>query len=240
MSNLHPGRPKTHDYTLTDFAMKLSDLQAEHKLSTEQVINSLKDKDGNPIDMERQVYDSYKSGKRLPQSKHFPEIIRAFADLYGVTSDYLLGIDENPSPQIKSVQDATGLSEASVRNLMRFNTEYPHIMKMIDAIIAGSTGEDILVFLDLYAQLYNEYKETHSDEPVRNYDAAKAQTHFLLMQNMFSYIKSVTETPMSEIFENDLREETKRHDYENTPEYIDNMNGFIRIAENRDLNENTE
>lgn len=141
------------------FGERIGELQRLRGYSTNYVMENLFFDDGEPVINDRQVLDKYKSGKRSPQ--HFEATVRAFAKFYDVTTDYLLGLDDVPNPQIKAVQDVTGLSTEAIRRLTQLKDQYPDILAMVDAIIAGTEEDkDIADYITLYNQIFDDYKDS--------------------------------------------------------------------------------
>ncbi len=130
------------------FCKRIGELQRLRGYSANFVMENLFFDDGEPVIKDRQVLDKYKSGDREP--KHFEATVRAFAKFYGVTTDYLLGMDDTPNPQIKSVQEFTGLSDDAIKRLVELKDTYPDILAMVDAIFTGTAEEDITFFINLY------------------------------------------------------------------------------------------
>lgn len=62
-----------------------------------------------------QKYWGYEQGKSIPSYDVLVELCRFF----GVSSDYLLGLDDEPIPGAKSIAEATGLTETSIAALNR-------------------------------------------------------------------------------------------------------------------------
>lgn len=218
------ARPKKHDYEQTDFAKRIVKLQIEHGYTDQYVVDNLVNENNATLIGNVQTYGSYKSGKRKPQD--FDNYLKAFAKFYDVTTDYLLGIDDTSKPQVKSVQDATGLSESSVRKLILFKNKYPDIMKMIDVIISGSSDEDITYYISLYNQIYNDYKDSKLEITDSDYDMNKMQHRFLLTQSMYSYWQNIVTAALAPQFDKEILLEEKRINYEHSQEFIGEISGI--------------
>lgn len=215
------ARPKKHEYEQTEFAKHIVELQQKHGYSDQYVVDNVLDEYNFILMTDTQVYTSYKSGKRKPRD--FDSALKAFAKFYDVTTDYLLGIDETPKPQVKSVQDATGLSESSVRKLMSFKDNYPNIMNMIDAVISGASDEDVIYYINLYSQIYNDYKDSKSGVTDSAYDMGKQQHRFLFTQNMYTYWQNIVISKLAPQFDREILEEEDRIAYEHSQEFIDSI-----------------
>lgn len=211
------ARPKKHEYEKTAFAKRIVELQEKHGYTDQYVVDNLVNENNATLIGNVQTYGSYKSGKRKPQD--FDSHLKAFAKFYDVTTDYLLGIDDTPKPQVKSVQDATGLSESSVRKLMLFKDKYAEIMKMIDAIISGASDEDITFYINLYSQIYNDYKDSKSEITDSAYDMDKMQHRFLLSQSMYSYWQDIVTAKLAPQFDKEILAEKDRYEYEHSQEF---------------------
>jgi transcriptional regulator with XRE-family HTH domain len=64
-----------------------------------------------------QVLSGYELGKRQPPF----ETVVAFAQYYGVTTDYLLGNSDEERPQVKNLCNETMLSRVAVTNLLKMS-----------------------------------------------------------------------------------------------------------------------
>lgn len=216
------GRPKEHDYEKTKFAERITELQEKYGYSDQYVMDNIVNENNATLIENPQTYGSYKSGKRK-NPRDFDDILKAFAKFYGVTTDYLLGLDNTPNPQVKSVQDATGLSESSVRKLMLFKDKYPDIMNMIDAIISGASGENATFYFSLYNQIYEDYKDSKSGVVDFANDMIKMQHRFLLTQSMYSYWQNIVTAALAPQFDKEMLLEQERINYEHSQEYIDGI-----------------
>lgn len=211
------GRKKKNDYKRTVFAKRIEELQLLRGYSSEYVLEHLLGDSGMPLINDRQVLDSYKSGKRKPRD--FDEALEAFAKFYGVTADYLLGLEDTPSHQVKAVQEVTGLSEDAVRRLMQFKAGYPHIMAMVDAIIAGVAEDDIAYYLNLYRQIYEDYMDIKLGVMDSAYDMMKMQQRFFRTQSLYNYWQSIVIAKLASQFDNEMLMEADRREYEQSQEY---------------------
>lgn len=191
---------------VTFFPKRIKELQLLRKYSTNYVVENLLYDDGEPVINDRQILDNYKSGKRTP--KYIEDTLKAFAKFYNVTTDYLLGADDVPNRQIKSVQEVTGLSEQAIRRLTQLKDEYPDVLAMIDAIIAGTEEDkDIADYITLYNQIFEDYKETSGDKGVSGLAAEmrKVQKRFFLTQALYAHWQRIVTAKLAPTFEKKRR-----------------------------------
>lgn len=214
------GRPKTIKYDKTMFAIRIGELQKEYGYTDEYVIQNIVDDMGNKLINDMQVLGSYKSGKRMPRD--FYDVLKAFSKFYTVTTDYLIGTENTKNHQIKHISEVTGLSDTSIRKLIKFNNEaykYPGILDMIDAIISGTSDEDITYYLNIYTQIYKDYKDAKSAISDSSYDIGKMQHRFLLTQSLYSYWKDVVTSKLSARFDEEIL--TEQNGY--SEDFIDSI-----------------
>ena len=216
------GRKKIHDYEQTAFARSISNLQKERGYTDDYVLEHIVDNFGNTLINDVQTYGAYKSGKRK-SPRDFPDILMAFSKFYGVTTDYLLELEPTPNHQVKAIQDVTGLSEQATRRLMSFHDKYPGILKMIDVLLSDSSDDDIMFFINLYNQIYEEYKDTKSGDISSSYDLEKIQHRFLRMQQMYNYISATVRGGMASSFDKQILIEEDENNYYHSQEYIDTI-----------------
>lgn len=220
------GRKKIHDYEQTAFARSISNLQKERGYTDDYVLEHIVDNFGNPLIKDVQTYGAYKSGKRK-SPRNFPVILMAFSKFYGVTTDYLLELERTPNHQVKAIQDVTGLSKQAARRLMNFHNKYPDILKMIDVLLSDSSDKDILFFINLYNQIYEEYKDTKSGDFSSSYDLEKIQHRFLRMQQMYNYISTTVRVGLASTFDKQILIEEDKINYYHSQEYIDTIPNTI-------------
>ena len=106
-------------------AQRLAELRVAHGYTKKKI--------GELLNMSPEGYGHYESGKRTPS----PTIIKTLADLYSVTTDYILGVTDNPTPQNKKAPDE---SEAISDDDIMF------------ALFDGDAGE-------ITDEMFNEVKE---------------------------------------------------------------------------------
>ena len=208
------GRKKIHDYDQTAFARRICELQKQNGYSDQDVMDGVVDEYGNTLINDAQVYGSYKSGKRK-NPRDFPVLLQAFAKFYDVTTDYLLELDDYPTPQIKSVHDATGLSAEAVKNIMEFNKNYPEIMKMIDTIFSYASGEGQAFIINLYTQILNDYRDKKSSASTYDYNREyeQMQSRILHTQQAYNYISSIVMDNISESLDKQIQQQKDENEY---------------------------
>ncbi len=221
----------------TVFSKRIVELQDKHGYTDDQILDLLRKSNGDPWIKNTQTYYTWRSGTRMPSD--FQAVIVAFADFYGVSTDYLLREDAPETPQIKTVQDATGLSVDAVRNIMDFNNSYPEIMKMIDTIFSYASGEGQAFIINLYNQILNDYRDRKTKEAEEkaakkkksaktnknpestydfNHEYEQMQSRILHTQLAYNYISSIVMDNLSDSLDNQLQQQ----DYEN--EYYSSNN----------------
>lgn len=216
------GRPKIHVYEQTAFGRSISNLQKERGYTDDYVMEHVVDDFGNTLLNDVQTYGAYKSGKRK-SPRDFPDILRAFSKFYGVTTDYLLELEPTPNHQVKAIQDVTGLSEQAARRLMSFHDHCPDILKMIDVLLSDSANEDVMFFISLYNQIYEDYKDMKSGDTSSFYNLAKMQHQFLQMQQMYNYISATVRAGLASTFDKQMLIEEDENNYYHSQEYIDTI-----------------
>lgn len=216
------GRPKIHNYEQTAFSRSISNLQKERGYTDDYVMEHVVDDFGNTLLNDVQTYSAYKSGKRK-SPRDFPDILRAFSKFYGVTTDYLLELEPTPNHQVKAIQNVTGLSEQAARRLMSFHDNCPDILKMIDVLLSDSANEDVMFFISLYNQIYEDYKDMKSGDTSSFYNLAKMQHQFLQMQQMYNYISATVRAGLASTFDKQMLIEEDENNYYHSQEYIDTI-----------------
>lgn len=216
------ARPRKYEYDQTAFARSISKLQKDQGYTDDYVMEHIVNEHGATLIENVQTYSSYKSGKRKTP-RDFPDILIAFSKFYGVTTDYLLELEKTANHQVKAIQDVTGLSDRATRRLMSFHDKYPDVLQMIDVLLCESSDEDITFFLNLYNQIYEEYKDTKAGDVSTSYDFEKMQDRFLRMQQMYNYISTTVRTGMASTFDKKILVEEDENNYYHSQEYIDSI-----------------
>lgn len=215
------GRKKIHNYDQTAFARRICELQKHNGYTDQDVMDGVVDEYGNTLINDAQVYGSYKSGKRR-NPRDFPILLQAFAKFYDVTADYLLELDDNPKPQIKSVQDATGLSVDAVRNLMSFHNDFPALIKMMDTLLSSTDENGIAFLLNLYNQILSDYRDNREGNTTSSYDMDKMQQRILKTQQAYNYISAIVQSNMAEYLDKEIATREDENDYYHSDDFINN------------------
>lgn len=89
------------------FALRLGDLRNKKGLSQEELSSA--------VNIDRGTIAKYETQKRIPSYEH----LTSFAEFFEVSTDYLLGITKNktPDPEISMICEYTGLSDSAVQAL---------------------------------------------------------------------------------------------------------------------------
>ena len=104
---------------------------------------------------------------------------------------------------------------------MSFHDKYPNLLQMIDVLLCESSDEDITFFLNLYNQIYKEYKDTKAGDASSFYDYEKMQHRFLRMQQMYNYISATVRGGMASTFDEQILIEKAENNHCHSKEYID-------------------
>ena len=215
------GRKKKNNDKRTIFAERIEKLQLLNGYSSEYVLNNLLDDEGTPLINDQQTLSNYKSGKRKPQN--FDKALKAFAKFYDVTTDYLLGLDDTPNPQIKSVQDFTDLSDDAVKGLVVLKNTQPDVLAMVDALLTSATSEHITLLFNLYQQIYDDYQDIKEGRNDSAYDMMKMQIRFLLTQRFYEHLKYIVIDKLAPRFDNQMLVDADWYEYRQSQEYLDTI-----------------
>lgn len=222
------GRKKKIEYERTPFAIRITELQDSKKYSDAYVIHHLVDKNDYSVINDVQTLNAYKIGKRLP--KDMISVVCAFADFYHVSTDYLLGYDDVPNREVAKVNAITGLSTDAINALITFKNSVSYdknIHALIDALISGTTAEDMTHYYSLYNQLYEEYKDELEQVSDSSYDLIKLRERFMLTQSMYNYWKATVMPKLIPFFKKQMATEQDVIDYQHSDEYIQEMQNAI-------------
>ncbi len=105
-----------------DIAKKLRILRAEYNLTQAEVANRL--------GITQQTYSKYESGKINIDSKAIIQI----CDMYGISSDYLLGIE-------KGSQSADGENKPTNVDTVAYTTTEDDIKKIVEKVLSEINGK---------------------------------------------------------------------------------------------------
>ncbi len=192
------GRPPIHKYNSTPFSRRICLLQKERGYSDEEVIAGVVDDNGNPLITGEQAYKTHKSGRSQPNN--FQDMLRGYARFYDVSVDYLLELTDSPTPEIGSVGEVTGLSDAATRQLAALKDGSPELLKMLDTIISTASGE---VLASLYARIYKDYKDSQMDIPATFRDISQAQQDSFA-KDLYKYIRTVVTNKLASTFDEEI------------------------------------
>lgn len=85
----------------------------------------------------QQAFHQYMNGKSLPKV----DVLQGICDYFGVTSDYLYGFSDEPTPGANGIAEATGLNEETIARIANIKLLFmgSTILDSIDKIV--SMGE---------------------------------------------------------------------------------------------------
>lgn len=241
------GRKKTtkNKFEDTSFATRIYELQSSHGYSDKQVMGML-EKESFHIE-NVQTYQSYKCGKRQPGL--FDDALVAFAKIYDVSTDYLLGKDDTPNLTFKKAQDATGLSITSIRVLSKISKSRPELMELMNVIISGLDGEDITYYDYIYQQMYDDYKDSintkyyqkamgsgdsEKETQAQGFFAEKQRKEierFISIQSLYKYWYEAMTIKASGTFDKQIEDESKSSDYRNSTERIAELSAAMEESD---------
>jgi transcriptional regulator with XRE-family HTH domain len=150
---------------------RIRELREKRDWTQEDLIEELKKYER----VERSTLAKWETGRQDFKTKH----IIALAEIFGVTSDYLLGLSSTPSidPAIKSICNYTGLDEAAVE-FLHFEPDST-FLEIINRFIKSYEFWDILDELQriqFLSRMITEECEEISDE---QFDTLKECIQFL-------------------------------------------------------------
>lgn len=219
------ARPRKSNYEKTVFAKRIVELQQRHKYTDQYIVDNVRDEFGLQFITTLQSYQKWKSGERLPVN--LQGAIIAFADFYDVSVEYLIREDAPEKPQIKSVQDAIGLSVDAVRNLISFHNDFPALIKMMDTILSSTNENGIAFLLNLYNQILSDYKDNKEGDSTSSYDMDKMQQRMLRTQQAYNYISSIVQSNMPEYLDKDIATREDENEYYHSNDFISNNDQHI-------------
>ena len=92
---------------------------------------------------------------------------------------------------------------------------------MIDAIISGTEPEDMMHYLNLYQQLYRDYKDMKEQDEQSSYDIDKLQYRFSLAHSMYNYWKAKAFPKLAPFFEKQMAIDEDNYKFEHSQEVYD-------------------
>ncbi|NBH85300.1 hypothetical protein D7X88_17010 [bacterium C-53] len=197
-------------YEMNVFGERIGILQAERKYTNQKVIHYLPpDNDGNPLINDTQTYMKYKSGERFIRgAEKAVSLITAFAKLYNVTTDYLLGNSDDRNPSITNAQELTGLQYQSIQSLYELKEDNSPMavdsLRIIDCLLKNS--DYFMTFThNLKTQLYAAYKAEHAKKGSA-YDMESLNSQYIASQAIMNYLKDI----LFDVFKQEFSEQLDR------------------------------
>ncbi len=151
----------------SNFGERLKQLRREKNLTQEQL--------AEVFGVARNSIFSYETGRRIPDI----EVLKSYAEYFGVTSDYLLGLSDNRTPETTAIGDKLGLSDEAIECLelyARCNEileELPEndvekvLRRFLRKISGHLTDETEKEFIDRFGELHSCLnilsEKTHGD-----------------------------------------------------------------------------
>lgn len=182
-------------YEMNVFGERIGILQAECGYSNQDVIDCLPlDNNGNPLINDTQTYMKYKSGERFIRgAEKAVSLITAFAKLYNVTTDYLLGNSDERNPSVTKAQELTGLQYQSIQSLHKLKEDNSPMavdsLCIIDCLLKNS--DYFMTFThNLKTQLYTAYKAQHAKKGSA-YDMESLHNQYMASQAIMNYLKDI-------------------------------------------------
>ena len=115
------------------------------------------------LNKDYKTYRKWEKGRERPDG----ETLEFLSSLYGVSTDYLLGLIEEKDHDIKFIHDETGLSESAIEYLQYCDSSEKHY---ISAFLCNSNFQNIIsdvVHLEMFVNDVHEYtnlKKRYDDE----------------------------------------------------------------------------
>lgn len=158
---------KNHDaYQETIFSKRLSLLQEESEEDNDTVLCNLVKEDGSKVFNDEQTYRNYKTGKRFKQ--HQIDMLTSIAEYYGVTTDYLLGYDDEKNHTIKAAAEELQLSENAIKgikSIVRNSNSQNPVLPILDFMLSNPVELERLL-KDIYNHIYQKQKADVEDNPL--------------------------------------------------------------------------
>lgn len=137
-------------------AQRLKALREEKHLSHEKLSRLISEK--YEIKISKDSLINYEKTFPIQNEGMSVKYLRCFADLYGVSTDYLLGLSEYKRPQAEALGCELGLSEASLHQLIAFNET--EVVKTKENVINQLLNDaNFLLFLRGLQRLSGAYTE---------------------------------------------------------------------------------
>lgn len=138
----------------SNFGERLKQLRREKNLTQEQL--------AEVFGVARNSIFSYETGRRIPDI----EVLKSYAEYFGVTSDYLLGLSDNRTPETAAIGGKLGLSDEAIQDLTEMNEsmknaeygyEERYYKRLLDTISILITEPFVLGALECF--LFHERNE---------------------------------------------------------------------------------
>lgn len=121
----------------SDFAARLKELREDKGLSQSELADKL--------GVSRGSISFYENCSRVPDI----DVLLSICNLFSISSDYMIGLSDDPKPLPTATQD-TGLTYSAIERLDAWNTRYPDGQKGLSALsrlIVYSRFFDLLIDL---------------------------------------------------------------------------------------------
>lgn len=117
------------------------------------------------ITMYRSKFTKYLNGTTCP-----PETtLYAFADLFHVSIDYLVGNTDIKNPATATIKEILNLSEEATNTLIACGNN-PTVVSVLNALFSNENTAPYM-FMNLYEQAYQSYKKKNMPDSYGDYDA---------------------------------------------------------------------
>lgn len=184
------------------FGNRIEELRKKQNKTQDYIVKNIVNENGFPVISSLSAYRKLIAGDRK-SPRNFDEILAALANYYNVTTDYLLGLEKVPR-HAASINESTGLSNESAKILMDYKKDNPEIIKMMDALISGSSSGKPVPDA-LFEQFFNDYAALK-----RNAAELESKEHDALILEMYSSFRKTAFEKLSHEFEKLLRESDQR------------------------------
>ena len=116
------------------FGNRLRNLRKERGFTQNSIVDALAERTSYTSDLPTsdKGWQSYEKGRTTPSLEGLAHI----SAFFGVTSDYLLGIDPEMKPGAKKFQQETGLSESAIANISK-HRHNPEIISCINQFLSS-------------------------------------------------------------------------------------------------------
>ncbi len=224
------GRTRKTEYLKTVFAKRIVELQQRYKYTDQYIVDNVQDEYGLQFITTLQSYQKWKNGERLPSN--LQSAIIAFADFYGVSVEYLLREEAPETPQIKSVQDATGLSSDAVRKLLSLHKDFPVLSQMVDTVLSSLSNENEVLLVNLLEQILSDYNDKKNGQTSSSYNMEKMQERILRAQQMYNFFDTIVENNMADYLDKEIEQRASEAEYYSSDEGSINILSALKEMDN--------